>query len=651
MVEELLKTYDLFHCSTMSLGKVEIEIDYYSAKNVEIKITGIFDNEKTVKSYEFLVDKYYETFILPKIFQRFISKNVGLEYINGENFIEISKNGKAKLRIINAIEKHIMILDSLYNSFRKINDFSKENKLSFIDYSSSDLYMLTNIICDIAYYNTKFKKSAFIMDLRNYQTVEEEMNSKKDIRNGLVLNIAKFAIASTFNNIINWDDVLSKFHDDPVIAEIIDKFKKEDFKKTSIYTKALEYAEYESINSYVIKNNEEAFEEATVACINNINFFKEEYLTYWKERKIYYQTILETDKVLMCDNFINNYYLKEISDDGKSGLIESLKKLKKEHNENSFFQIFNEPIDTPMFFEEKNEYVIEELKLGALEQANILVELIKERDLLEKEAEGFAKEIINHNKEYDLLKKQSEEQAKMILSLQEENKKLQKMADETAKYLLDRNRLLEDEEELRKFSDTYPVKNQDVNKINNLMVAISEVKKIDFAVAHPTIMSYLTLLEEKIVTYLSTHKNIIKEIDTMKSIDKEEMYETKSVTELLSMIENAYDFSKILIKDGRKTLINFNPVDEDTYRLVLYSIKNDDDEENMMDVFFEDYQLTDDVIEKICDIFKEDAVIVASKVDALPYDRADYLVIDNVNNALKLMNCPKNLVDKFKKYM
>lgn len=655
MVEELLKTYDLLHCSIITGGKVDFEVNYYGEKNVEINVFGTINDRISKKSFEFIVDDYYETFILPKMTERFLTKNLGISLKKGKDGrLELRRvDGATNMLISNCPSNHAVVIERLINSFKKINDFSKENKLSFIDYSNSDLYVLTNIISDIAYYNTKFRKSVSLLSLKNYHDIEEHMNTspEKNIRNELILNIAKF-VASFKSKSDNdlWEDVLHRFHDDPVIAEIIEQFKKETYEKTSVYTKALEYAEYENINSYVINNNEEAFEEATVACINDINFFEEEYLDYWRERKIYYQTILDKARITMCDNFINNYYLKDVKDIGESNFVEKLKSLKKETVENTFFQIFNDPIVEEKNYEIENESVFEDIKVGALDQAKQLVEIIKERDALERDAEEFAKEILKSNKEYDVLKKDAEKQAEMIMELQKENIMLKQMAEENAKFLIKRNRIIEDEEELRNFMRTYPVKMQDVNKINNLMASISEVKKIDFAISHPTIMNYLIILEEKIVTYLSTHTNVIKEQDIIMPIEKEEMYETKSVVELLSMIRNAYDTSKILVKEGRKSLININPVDEDTYRLVLYSIK-DEEEEVLMDAFFEDYQLTDEVLEDICNIFKEGTVIVASKIDSLPFNMADYLIIDNLNNALKFMGCSKELIERAKKYI
>ena len=104
-------------------------------------------------------------------------------------------------------------------------------------------------------------------------------------------------------------------------------------------------------------------------------------------------------------------------------------------------------------------------------------------------------------------------------------------------------------------------------------------------------------------------------------IEKEETIENKPVIELLSMIRTAYDSSHTFEKDGRHTVISFSPVDEDTYRVSLYSIK-DNEEDLLMDAFFEQYQITDKLLEDLCNIYKEGTVIVASKIDNIPPDKA-----------------------------
>ena len=233
-------------------------------------------------------------------------------------------------------------------------------------------------------------------------------------------------------------------------------------------------------------------------------------------------------------------------------------------------------------------------------EAERLFKLEQEKLKLQRDAEEYAKEILRQEKQYKEIKKSADEQARKLLEVIEENKKLKKMAEENALYLVERDNL-EEEIDARKKPDNTPVKSQDIDKINNLLYAISEVKNLDFAIKHPVIMQELSNLEEKTITYLTTHKNIVSDKDLIVPIEKEEMIETKPVIELLSMIRNAYTSSLSFEKDGRHTLINFNPVDSDTYRVSLFSI-SDDSEDLLMDAFFEDYQLTDNVLKELCDI-------------------------------------------------
>ena len=99
---------------------------------------------------------------------------------------------------------------------------------------------------------------------------------------------------------------------------------------------------------------------------------------------------------------------------------------------------------------------------------------------------------------------------------------------------------MQEEERLREIIDNSPVNAQDIDKINNLLNAISSCKDIDFSVNHPTVMQELTFLEEKIITYLTTHKNVVSEEAKLVPVEQEEMLESKPVIELLSMIRNAY---------------------------------------------------------------------------------------------------------------
>ena len=161
-------------------------------------------------------------------------------------------------------------------------------------------------------------------------------------------------------------------------------------------------------------------------------------------------------------------------------------------------------------------------------------------------------------------------------------------------------------------------------------------------------MQVVSLLEEKIVTYLTTHKNIVD-----KEKREEEIILTpsdeKTPTDLLAIIRNVYLKSRTYEKEGRHTVINIVP-SYSKYRVTLYSVKNDS-ADVLTDVYFDSAYFTEGVIKEICDIYKTDSIIVASKTDNVPGELADYLVIDNKDNAIKFMGCNKLIVNIAKAYL
>ena len=300
----------------------------------------------------------------------------------------------------------------------------------------------------------------------------------------------------------------------------------------------------------------------------------------------------------------------------------------------------------------------------------MLMKAIEERDKIKKDAEEFAKIILKAQRERREIIRAAEEQAKKIVALELENEKLKamaldnaksilakekretdeikKLAMENAKDILARQRKYNEELRLREVLDNAPVNRSDIDKINNLLNALSSVKELDFAVNHPTVMQEVSLLEEKIVTYLTTHKNIVD-----KEKREEEIVLTpsdeKTPTELLEIIRNVYLKSRTYEKEGRHTVINIVP-SYSKYRVTLYSVKNDS-ADVLTDVYFDSAYFTEGVIKEICDIYKTDSIIVASKTDNVPGELADYLVIDNKDNAIKFMGCNKLIVNIAKAYL
>ena len=680
MIGDLLKKYDLFHSSIISGGKVKFNINYLLDGKIYVSLVALINGEEKKASYDFFDNEEFNTFILPKIFQRFLSKNIGLNVRkimgNDENgtFVLQRRDLNDSLIIRNCSSKVMNLADILLNSFGTISKINSTNNSKIIfeedTHQQHDDYMKYNIVFDYAYYKTKFLKGLYSDDYDD-SVVSNKSDENRAVENAdqlLLLNIARYAY--TLENLDNnvWDEIINSYKDNPSVLEVCNKFREIDYSMDTNYSDALILAEYEKNNDLFLHYNDVLVEEALKACNNQVDYFSNSYLVYFRDRERYYASILDGEHQAICLDFLDAHDLDEnkkkhvevknrIDYESKTTrhdkeLISKFKKIKEEKA--SFASIINDSIEENDVEEEVEKIFFdidkEKLMMDAEEQARKIIEIEKERDQLKKDAEEFAKIILQNEKEHKKIVEAAEEQARKIVELEKENEELRKLANENAKYLFDREQKLREEESLREYMDNIPIKSQDIDKINNLLNSISIVKDLDFAVNHPTVMQELMFLEEKIVTYLTTHKNIVHDDSVIVPIEKEEMLESKPVIELLAMIRNAYISSHSFEDSGRHTLINFNPVDEDTYRVSLYSVK-DETEDVLMDVFFEDYQLTDSVLEELCDIFKTDSVIIASKIDNIPPDKADYLVIDNIGNAFKFMDCKRNLIEKVREYL
>ena len=76
-----------------------------------------------------------------------------------------------------------------------------------------------------------------------------------------------------------------------------------------------------------------------------------------------------------------------------------------------------------------------------------------------------------------------------------------------------------------------------------------------------------------------------------------------------------------------------------------------DRDDLLTEVYFDDEKFTENIIKELCDIYSRDTIIVASKTDNIPGGKADYLVIDNNDNAIKFMGCNKEIIDIAKAYL
>lgn len=636
MIEELLKKYDLYHSSIISLGNVKFNINYLPGEKIYISLVLSYCDKEQKYSLDMDNSDDFKNIYLAKIVERFLSKNVkvNVRTIMGnatQGTLIIQRHDLKDYLIIRNCKKDVMdFVLLLQKCFNYMSNTKNDSMILFKEeYRDYDDYMKYNILFDYAMY-----KNAL------YDGKDEVKDDEL-----LLLNIARYAYSFEEDNI--WENIKSIYKDNKNVCDICDQFKNLNFEEENIYTKALVLAEFEKNNDILIHSNEVAVNEALEAVKNNVNYFDENFIDYWRAKQLEYYKTTDEEKQAVSIDFLKTVDSSKI----KTKKLDIISKL-KEIKENKEFNKVSNDDSSEIIDQDKEIFNIlseDEIKENAYIEAKRLFKLQQENIKLQHDAEEYAKEILKKEKEYREIKKSADEQAKKILELIEENNKLKKMAEENAMYLIERENLETEVYERKKTVDT-PVKSQDIDKINNLLYAISSVKNLDFAVSHPVIMQELSLLEEKTITYLTTHKNIVKDEDVIVPIEKEEMLETKPVLELLSMIRNAYTSSLSFEKDGRHTLINFNPVDSDTFRVSLFSIK-DDNEDLLMDAFFEDYQLTDKVLEELCDIYKGNSVIVASKIDNIPPDKADYLVIDNMDNAIRFMDCKREFIDKVKQYL
>ncbi len=297
-----------------------------------------------------------------------------------------------------------------------------------------------------------------------------------------------------------------------------------------------------------------------------------------------------------------------------------------------------------IFDREKERKEIED---AAEDQAWRIVELERENAQLRAQAEENAKHIFEKEEgDSRALVHAAEEQAKRIIELERENDELKRLAKENAMSIFNRDNRYEEELRLREGIDNTPVSKNDIDKILNLYNSLTEVEGLEFAINHPTIMQDINELEEKITTYVSTHKNVVDE-PKVEAVTTETEDTTLPINNV-DTIRNAYVGSMAYLREGRHTVINVEET-EDKYKVSLYSVK-DDMYDTLTEVFFEKEFFTEDVIKDICEIFKKDSVIIASKVDNIPNGYQDYLVIDNLENALRFMGVKKEIVEIAKNY-
>ena len=159
-------------------------------------------------------------------------------------------------------------------------------------------------------------------------------------------------------------------------------------------------------------------------------------------------------------------------------------------------------------------------------------------------------------------------------------------------------------------------------------------------------MQQIIELENRVESYLATHKVIERDITVTPVTEKEDR---QTNTELLGIIRNAYVQSHNYEREGRHSVINVVP-ENNKVKVTLYSVKNDTDD-ILTEVYFDQDFFDDNTIKELCEIYSTGTVIVASKTDNMPGDLQDYLVIDNQDNAIKFMGCKRDIIEKAKAYL
>lgn len=688
----LLRKYDTFHCQMLDFKHIEMDINFYE-KYASIVITLMAKDSVIERlNSDIVIDKSFETSIFPKIIFQFLTKNFslskrkvmtsekkGMLFVNRTDGMESFTARNIPIIYIDLFEK----IEKAVKTLRE-DDFTKLN-------ISSDIYndyTLSNIVLQYALYRRRFVGNLYFDNASYDFTKDTNVSDNNLTRELLILAVARCLYSSNFCQNGKYDlsvlDEIKSTTTNVMVKQICDSYKEVDYSKPSLLTDALICAEYEMNNEAVISKNSKRIQEALKFILSVTSNKIQKYVDYWQERKEFYKIVNDDEMIKICDDFLNCINIKQEKKNDEDGMemieakeeketiISRLKRIKEEDN-NKFSNIINNPIKEDEASKEDESFAKfddESLHKGAEEQAKMLMKAIEERDKIKKDAEEFAKIILKAQRERREIIRAAEEQAKKIVALELENEKLKamaldtaksilakekretdeikKLAMENAKDILARQRKYNEELRLREVLDNAPVNRSDIDKINNLLNALSSVKELDFAVNHPTVMQEVSLLEEKIVTYLTTHKNIVD-----KEKREEEIILTpsdeKTPTDLLAIIRNVYLKSRTYEKEGRHTVINIVP-SYSKYRVTLYSVKNDS-ADVLTDVYFDSAYFTEGVIKEICDIYKTDSIIVASKTDNVPGELADYLVIDNKDNAIKFMGCNKLIVNIAKAYL
>lgn len=664
-LETLFHKYDMYHSSIINNDNIALCLDLKKDNYIYITISknGVISSVRHILPFDF----DFLTRIFPKILVHFFSKNINIikRIIKGSKLngnLILTRNDQKEMLVLRNFPVNMMDIIAKFeenfnllnkNPIRDININSVENE-KYVKYISH------NIALQYAKYRVEF-----LGDLDDFDSFDDikflekrNRENKEEIENLVILDLARYAYNLGINDQNVWNDIKKQYPDDDLIKRLCDDFNTFSYDVDDIYMKALICAEYENNNKTFMLNNVDIIHLALESAKNNALIFSSKFMEYWDSKKRYYKLLGNDEYVKICNDFLNStrLILKDFYNKGDSKMKETKKddiisKLKsiKENTRPDFSTIINDPIvieEKSLSKDKRHEF----LSLAAEEQAKELIKVLKEREQIKKDAEEFAKIILKKERQRKEIIKAAEEQAKRIFDLERKNEELKKLAEENAKFILENSMKYEEEINLRQIEDNDPVNKSDIDKIEYLLTALSNVKELDFAVNHPTIMQEVCILEEKIITYLTTHKNIVND-EEENNLDSKtvSLDDEKEPTERLSIIKNVYLASRVYEKDGRHTVIKIVP-NQNKYCVTLYSVKDDNDD-ILTEIYFDDDEFNSDVIKELCDIYSRNTILIASKIDNIPDGLGDYLVIDNRDNAIKFMGCPIKIIEIAKAYL
>ncbi len=668
-LDELLLRYDNYHSSIRYGSKIEVNINYKKNNLVELTLNKIKNNRKIGRLvYSFSCDFNYRSYIFPRFFEHFFakSKNFSFENLKEENKNIISTvNGDITLTFKNCPKEDLELVSYIYSMIdlsRKIYNPIEINIENLMKEKIKN-YVYCNIAIDYGKYRANFIGSnefSNIFDLYTRKSYLKGYNRTNDEIgfNLTVLNVARLAydlnVANTKLNGKNavWDEIKEKYKKDSLIKKICDEFKNLQEDRNTLYNEALVCVEFEKNNEEFIVSHERLINEILDAVLCGAIDGFGNFIEYFDKKRMYYKNINDSEREKICSDIIESYRL--VLNDVEL----ERNKLKKD------FVYNKEKNDKDKKKNKSNEY--DRLVSLAEEQARQLMDVLNEREQIKRDADEFAKIILKEQREHKRLLQDADEQAQKIFELQKENELLKVLAQDNARSIFEKERksllndaqdtakyLLEESKKhginLKNFNNGRPISIADVDKINNLLNALSRVKELDFAVNHPTVMQEIIDLEDKIISYLSVHKIVSKKQEELKKSEESFFDEKESKEELLDAIKSVYMTSLAYEKDGRHTVMEIVPLSK-KYRVTIYSSK-DDDNDILTEVYFDKADFTEDIIKEICNVFKENSVIVASKVDNIPGGFSDYLVIDNQDNAIRFMECERDLINTAKLYL